>query len=784
MSDAAHPADQERLGELFERALALPPDARAAFLDEACGAEHELKSELLALLAVHARAPDCLERMAEGILPVVLDVLSNVGSLPGRVIAHYEILDVIGGGGMGVVYKARDLALGRLVALKFLRPHLTADPEARARLECEARAASALDHPNIAVVHEIGAAEPNPGDPGGDRLFIAMAYYPGETIREKIARGPLRVGDALSYAMQVADGLARAHEAGIVHRDIKPANVVVTDRGEAKIVDFGVARSADAEQTREGATPGTVAYMSPEQTRGEAVDHRTDLWSVGAMLYEMLTARRPFPGKDDAGVIQAICHDAPQPLLAMRPEVPAPLAAIVSTCLEKDPDQRYQTTVELLAALQCAQSADAHSPAARRWLHNRVPVYGVAALGLGAALLLVFLSTSDRPNAGPPTGAGLPAFIASPGLGDAPERSSRDTDPDPAAYQLYLRAQVYPLGTEEGNRYAYELLKRSVELDSTYAPAVAALGYRAYMLGFTGDRNQALEKAELAFEKALSLDPDQLQALTYRAMLFVETRRLREALEPLRHALSVHPNAADPVVSLAHVYRYAGLLEESARLFERARALDPTNRRVLTGGLAYLYLGRYEEALDLFALDTNAPGPLIWQGLAWLGLGQGEQARERFRAAASQASAGPFRLVAEALLAYLDGDLERSVETVRLLEPRAAEGGAGGEELYHYARLYALFGERSAVRMLERAIDHGFFPYPFLLADPFLDPVRDDPAVQRVLAKARARHEAFRALISAERHPLLAPVPPDRAGLDGGPTHSKKSIPMEITSAS
>jgi tetratricopeptide (TPR) repeat protein len=352
MTDGADPADQERLGELFERALALPPDARAAFLDEACGAEHELKSELLALLAVHARAPDRLERMAEGILPVVLDVLSNVGSLPGRVVAHYEILDVIGGGGMGVVYKARDLALGRLVALKFLRPHLTADPEARARLESEARAASALDHPNIAVVYEIGTAEPIPGEAGGDRLFIAMAYYPGETIREKIARGPLPVGDALSYAMQVADGLARAHEAGIVHRDIKPANVVVTDRGEAKIVDFGVARSADAEQTREGATPGTVAYMSPEQTRGEAVDHRTDLWSVGAMLYEMLTAQRPFPGTDDAVVIQAIRHEEPESVRVSRPEVPAALEAIVRACLAKDPGDRYSRAKDLLVDLR------------------------------------------------------------------------------------------------------------------------------------------------------------------------------------------------------------------------------------------------------------------------------------------------------------------------------------------------------------------------------------------------------------------------------------------------
>jgi serine/threonine protein kinase/Flp pilus assembly protein TadD len=359
MSGVRGRAERERLGDLFERALAVPPERQAAFIEEASGGDAELHAELTSLLASHAAAPNFLERMGEELLPAALGALSEENLPAGRVVGHYEILERLGGGGMGVIYKARDTSLDRVVALKFLPRHLAADAEARARLKREARAASALDHPNIEVVYEIGATEPAPGDPEGGRLFIAMAYYEGETFKEKIARGPLAIREALDYAIQLVEGLSRAHEAGIVHRDIKPANVMVTDRGEVKIVDFGVAKVTGVELTRDGTRLGTVAYMSPEQIRGGAVDHRTDLWSTGVVLYEMLTGVRPFRGDAEEAVLDAIRNDEPPPLEALRPEVPPRLARVVRQCLAKEPALRHASGATLLADLRSVAHASA-----------------------------------------------------------------------------------------------------------------------------------------------------------------------------------------------------------------------------------------------------------------------------------------------------------------------------------------------------------------------------------------------------------------------------------------
>jgi eukaryotic-like serine/threonine-protein kinase len=363
-TDGGGPADRERLGRLFERALTLPLTARAAFFERECDAA--LRVELASLLASHDAAPDYLDRLGPDILQAALAAFVADDTLTaGQTIGRYEVLGRIGGGGMGVVYRARDPALDRLVALKVLPRHLIADAEARARLVAEARAASALDHPNIAVVHEVGTAEPAPNDPTSARLFIAMAYYDGETLAEKLTRGPLPVREALDYAIQLADGLSGAHEAAIVHRDIKPANLLITSRAQLKIVDFGIARGAGPALTREGTMLGTVAYMSPEQTRGGTVDHRTDLWSTGVVLYEMLTGVRPFRGDAEEAVVYSIRHDEPESLDTVRPDMPPDLARTVERCLAKDPDARYASATLLLAdlrALRDGRVADAPQP--------------------------------------------------------------------------------------------------------------------------------------------------------------------------------------------------------------------------------------------------------------------------------------------------------------------------------------------------------------------------------------------------------------------------------------
>jgi tetratricopeptide (TPR) repeat protein len=263
----------------------------------------------------------------------------------GRTISHYRILRKLGEGGMGVVYKAEDTKLGREVALKFLPPEWTRDAEAKARFLREAQSAAALNHPNICTIHEIDEVD--------GQSFIAMALVEGESLRARIDRGPLKVSDALRLATEIAEGLAAAHAKSVIHRDVKPGNVMVTSDGHARIMDFGLAISREQTRlTRTGSTTGTIAYMSPEQGRGEDVDQRTDIWSLGVVLYEMVTGQRPFRGDYDQAIVHAILSDEPEPMTGLRTGVPMELERITRKALAKRVDERYQHMDDVLADLR------------------------------------------------------------------------------------------------------------------------------------------------------------------------------------------------------------------------------------------------------------------------------------------------------------------------------------------------------------------------------------------------------------------------------------------------
>ncbi|MCK4558656.1 MAG: protein kinase [Calditrichia bacterium] len=263
----------------------------------------------------------------------------------GKTISHYRIIEKLGAGGMGVVYKAQDTKLKRTVALKFLPPELTRDPEAKQRFIREAQAASALEHNNICNIHEIDETEDG-------QTYIVMACYEGEILKDKIQRGILKIEVAIDIAIQIAQGLEKAHKKGIVHRDIKPANVFITEDGVVKILDFGLAKlTGQTQLTKEGSTLGTVAYMSPEQTQGHKVDHRSDVWSLGVVLFEMISNQPPFKGDYDQAVLYAIVHEEPQSVTELFNDVPIELARIISMCLQKDPAQRYQHVEDFVVDL-------------------------------------------------------------------------------------------------------------------------------------------------------------------------------------------------------------------------------------------------------------------------------------------------------------------------------------------------------------------------------------------------------------------------------------------------
>jgi eukaryotic-like serine/threonine-protein kinase len=278
----------------------------------------------------------------------------------GKTVSHYRVIEQVGSGGMGVVYKAEDIRLGRFVALKFLPREFAKDHQALERFKREARAASALDHPNICTIYDIGEYE--------DQPFIVMQLLDGQTLRERIAGGPLKINEALDIATQTADALAAAHGRGIVHRDIKPANIFITREGNAKILDFGIAKESSPRDpslsqaptrndnlTNPGSAVGTVAYMSPEQALGEDIDARSDLFSLGVVMYEMTTGRPAFSGETTAAIFDSILHRTPAPPFQLNPHVPRMLNEIVNRSLEKDRKLRYQTATDLKADLQRAR---------------------------------------------------------------------------------------------------------------------------------------------------------------------------------------------------------------------------------------------------------------------------------------------------------------------------------------------------------------------------------------------------------------------------------------------
>ena len=523
------PERWQRINQLFESARRLGGGERAGFLARECGGDAPLRREVEGLLASHERAGSFIEEPAIEIAARREAGDNGGASLPaGQVVEHYRVLAPLGAGGMGEVYLAEDTRLGRRVALKFLPDWLATDERRVRRFRREARAASALSHPNIITIHDIGEAEGAP--------YIASEFVEGETLRARLGRRVLTPGEVLDVAAQVASALAAAHAAGVVHRDVKPENVMLRPDGLVKVLDFGLAKLTDGPplrgagerptstkaDTAPGMLMGTAAYMSPEQARGQEVDGRTDVWSFGCLLYEILAGRPPFGGETPSDTLSLILHREPPPLARYAPEVPPELERIVAKALTKDRDERYQTMKDLAVDLKRFRS------------------------GLGAE--------EELERSAPPDAAAGEAAMASGVRGDARTTGAAAARTEPAGTAATVSSAEYLVAGLRRRKLAAAL--------AAAALVVAALA--AYLYYARGGGRQISSLAVLPLVNA-SGNP--------------EAEYLSDGIaESLINSLSRLPNLR--VMSLNSVLRYKGR-EADARAVGRELGVEA----VLTGRL-------------------------------------------------------------------------------------------------------------------------------------------------------------------------------------------------------
>lgn len=663
----------------------------------------------------------------------------------GTRLAAYEILAPLGAGGMGEVYRAKDTRLGREVAVKVVSERLTGDPNALARLEREARAVAALSHPNILALHDFGRAN--------GVAFAVMELLEGEPLDRRIAREGLNWKRSLEVAIAIADGLASAHAKGIVHRDLKPANIFITREGHVKILDFGLAKHdpfrSDLQtlgppqpgETEPGTVLGTVGYMSPEQVKGDTTDHRTDIFSLGCVLHEMLTGRRPFQGDTPAETLASILRDQPARLADSDCGIPPRIEPIIRRCLEKNPEQRFQSARDLAFALrEIPSGSEALSPNASLATGGSTVRRNLVAACLVTVVAGIFWFVPRAQSWLLPSGGSSIRSVAPQGNGGllAATRSVL-----PAAYDAYVRGRHASEKRGESDLHeAIRYFQQSIDADPTYAPAFVGMADSYGQLGYGSyiSPDDSFPRARAAAQQALELDPtlgEAHAALGYVSMYY--DWNFGDAEGEYQRAIALNPDNA-----IAH-QRYAYLLtarERSSKAAEReiaiAKRLDPLSVPIHTDHAFVLhYNGRNQEALRSVALALEM-NPKFAPGYFWLGRIYTSEGRYGEAEAALQ-NIGPLRTwtPAMAALGYLYATSGRPDDARRVLgefadlvrHDRYASS-------YAMAVIYAGLGDRERVfSSLDAAIRERSHWLVWLNRDPRWNDVRADARFQNLVRK-------------------------------------------------
>lgn len=626
--DAPEAAPWSRVCEILDAALLLPAEDRKGYVEQTCAGDDRLRSQVEGLLAACERpalidlppSPDLLREFVSGFC----DSSPTLFGLGTR-ISHYEIIDKIGEGGMGSVFKAIDISLDRTVAVKVIsRSKMT--PESRHRFAREARAASALNNPHIITIYEYGSH--------GDVDFIAMEYVEGLSLDQVLKSAAVPVPTLLKYALQVATALAKAHSVGIAHRDLKPANIMITPEGSAKVLDFGLAKRGDAlgaadtlSLTQAGMIMGTPAYMSPEQALGRMVDIRSDIFSFGVILYEMLCGVRPFEGDDAASMLGQVVTASPKPPLEINPSLPVEAVALVERCLCKDRTQRLASMDEAVSQLSTLiHSVERTLPQVNT--HFRLKARQ-------------FPGLSRRTRIGLSVAAGLVLLIcgalAIPGVRRT--AFSHTEVPFIATSSDWVR---------EGERYlerydragyqrnAIDSFQQAIVLDSTNANAYARLA-DAYLSHITGAKTAQWAKLALdSAQSALKLNPYQASAHASAAAAMIALGQLDQAAGELQEALILDPKNAAAHSYLGTIYERKRSLKDAEIEFRKAVELDPTNWLLQARLGNFLYSsGRPLDAIQAYQAGLRlGPDNAILNadlGAAFHALGQDDDAAAAFQ---------------------------------------------------------------------------------------------------------------------------------------------------------